>query len=325
MAYSEAILRRAEARLEEERRRHDAEAERRRELIYTSQPRLREIDLALRQTAAKVMAACYRDAQDPAEAIERLHAENRALQEERSWILESNDLDPDDLDPQPLCPDCGGRGYLGAVMCSCLKELCRQEQKKELTMLPAGGKDCFENFRIDCYPDTYDPVLHCSPRTLMESIRNSARHYARTFSPESGSILMLGATGLGKTLLSACIARKVAESGFGVTYETANRVFSDFEAEKFGKAEGAGLTKRYLDCDLLILDDLGTEMTTQFTVSALYQLVNSRMMMHRPTIISTNLPAAELAVRYGAQIESRLLGTYELYQFRGNDVRRMQT
>ena len=137
---------------------------------------------------------------------------------------------------------------------------------------------------------------------------------------------MLGATGLGKTYLSACIARAVADRGFSVAYESAIRVFSDFEAEKFGNRgeEASDPTRRYFACDLLILDDLGTEMTTQFTVSALYQIVNTRMLENRATIISTNLPAAELERRYGAQTASRLLGSYELYQFRGNDIRMMQ-
>ena len=137
---------------------------------------------------------------------------------------------------------------------------------------------------------------------------------------------MLGATGLGKTYLSACIARAVADRGFSVAYESAIRVFADFEAEKFGNRgeEASDPTRRYFACDLLILDDLGTEMTTQFTVSALYQIVNTRMLEHKATIISTNLPAAELERRYGAQTASRLLGSYELYQFRGNDIRMMQ-
>lgn len=325
MAYSESVLRAAEARLAAERQQHDDQNRARIAAIYEAQPRLREIDSQLRKTSARVMAACFRKGEDTQQAIEQLKKENLALQQERAWILESNELSPDDLADTPICPDCGGTGYVGAVMCGCLRELCRQEQKKELSAI-LGGKERFEHFRLDVYPDTVDPALGVSPRTLMQCILQSAQHYARTFSPASGSILMLGATGLGKTYLSACIARVVADRGFSVTYETAIRAFADFESARFGsRAEDApDPTRRYFACDLLILDDLGTEMTTQFTVSALYQIVNTRLLENKATILSTNLPAAELDRRYGAQTASRLLGSYELYQFRGNDIRRMQ-
>ena len=325
MAYSESVLRAAEARLAAERQQHDDQNRRRIAAIYEAQPRLREIDSELRKTSARVMAACFRKGEDTQQAIEQLKKENLALQQERAWILESNELSPDDLADTPICPDCGGTGYVGAVMCGCLRELCRQEQKKELSAI-LGGKERFEHFRLDVYPDAVDPALGVSPRTLMQCILQSAQHYARTFSPASGSILMLGATGLGKTYLSACIARVVADHGFSVTYETAIRAFADFESAKFGSRteDAPDPTRRYFACDLLILDDLGTEMTTQFTVSALYQIVNTRLLENRATILSTNLPAAELDRRYGAQTASRLLGTYELYQFRGNDIRRMQ-
>ena len=325
MAYSESVLRAAEARLAAERQQHDEQNRRRIAEIYAAQPRLREIDSALRKTSARVMAACVRKGEDTQTAIEQLKRENLALQQERAWILDSNELSPDDLADTPICTACGGTGYVGAVMCGCLRELCRQEQKKELSSI-LGGKERFEHFRLDVYPDAVDPALGVSPRTLMQCILQSAQHYARTFSPASGSILMLGATGLGKTYLSACIARTVADRGFSVAYESAIRVFADFEAEKFGNRgeEAEGLTRRYFACDLLILDDLGTEMTTQFTVSALYQIVNTRMLENKATIISTNLPATELERRYGAQTASRLLGSYELYQFRGNDIRMMQ-
>ena len=211
MAYSEAVLQRAQARLAQARQQHDEETRSRIEAIYAQQPRLRQIDQALRQTAARIMAVSFRRGEDPAAAMTELKKENLALQQERDWLLESNDIDPDDLSPAPLCPRCGGTGYVGAVMCDCLRELCRQEQKKELSQLLGSGKESFEHFRLDLYPAEYDPKLGASPRKLMQYVYNNALHYARTFTPESGSILMIGATGLGKTFLSACIARTVAD------------------------------------------------------------------------------------------------------------------
>ena len=322
MAYSETVLQRAQARLARAKQQHEEDTRSRIAAIYAQQPRLKEIDQRLRQTAARVMAVSFRRGEDPTAAMEELKKENLALQQERDWILESADIDPDDLTPTPLCTRCGGSGYVGAAMCDCLRELCRQEQKKELSQLIGTGRESFERFRLDVYSSEFDPKLGASPRTVMQYIYNSALHYARTFTPESGSILMIGATGLGKTFLSACIARSVADRGYSVIYETAIQLFSEFETARFTRdAERADACRKYFACDLLIVDDLGTEMTTQMTISSLYQIVNTRLMDGKPTIISTNLPAAELRQRYSPQIASRLLGTYECYSFAGDDIR----
>ena len=149
------------------------------------------------------------------------------------------------------------------------------------------------------------------------------RDYAHQFSPRSGNLLLFGAPGLGKTFLSACIARSVADNGFSVVYDTAGKLFSDFEAVKFGN-DGDALTKKYLECDLLIIDDLGTEMTTQFTQSVLYQVVNTRLMESKPMIISTNLLSDAISHRYPGPIASRLLGVFQLCPFLGQDIRQLR-
>ena len=321
MAYAKQVLHRAELRLEQARMQNDLDNERRIRAIYEKLPRLAEIDRELRRTSAKVYAAAFRESEDPASAMEKLKQENLAIQRERDWILESENIDPEDLERTPVCQSCGGSGWRGAAMCECLQELCRQEQKKELAQELGAGKESFEKFRLDVYPDRYDAKLGASPRAVMQRVYSSAVSYVRTFTPASGSLLFMGATGLGKTFLSGCIARAVADKGYSVCYVSAGKLFSDFETEKFRLREDGALTGEYLGTDLLIIDDLGTEMTTQFTVSALYQVVNGRMLAGKPTIVSTNLPDGELETRYSAQIASRLLGAYTLYQFCGSDVR----
>ena len=325
MAYSRAIVQRAEARLQSEKEQNERSSRARIAAIYEKEPRLGEIERELRRTAAHVLAATFRRQGDPVAAMQQLKKENLALQQERDWILQAEGLEPDDLTVQPICPTCGGTGYVGAAMCECLKELCRQEQKKELTSLLGSGRETFENFRLDLYPAEYSESVRTSPRALMQRNFNHCRKYAQNFTMQSGNMLFSGATGLGKTFLSACIARTVADRGYSVVYDTAIHLFSDFEAEKFGMSqeENRGLSQRYLQCDLLIIDDLGTEMTTQFVCSALYHVVNTRLMESRPTIISTNLTPEQLSVRYSPQIASRLLGTYRLIQFVGQDIRRL--
>lgn len=323
MAYSEQVLRRARQRLTDAKIARDREYLEHQRIAYERYPRLAEIDRELRVSMSQLMANIMRSGDDAAERIAQVREKNLALQREREWILEA-EFEEGYLDDSPICAKCGGSGYTGAQMCSCLRELCRQEQKKELTSLLGTGRETFENFRTDVYPDTYDPKLGTSARQLMQSNLNICRRYAQSFAPGAGDLLFSGATGLGKTLLSACIARQVADRGFSVVYESAIRLFSDFEAEKFGSSqeEAPPSTQKYLNCDLLIIDDLGTEMTTQFTVSVLYHIINSRMMERRSTVISTNLLPDALETRYSPQIASRIIGGYRLIKFAGSDLRR---
>ena len=191
---------------------------------------------------------------------------------------------------------------------------------------------CREKF--DLRPDfhnfdrlTREFGLGISPRKNMARILEICRSYAETFSQDSGSLLLTGDPGLGKTFLSAAIARVVSGDGWSVVYDTAGRIFQRFEAQKFGREEGDGASadvERVLGCDLLILDDLGTEMTTAFVQSALYQIVNTRLLEKRPTILSTNLRVEALHSRYSPQIASRIEGEYQILPFFGEDIRRLK-
>ncbi len=321
MAYSAEVLSRARARLRAARQEKEQTYAQHRDAAYAQYPRLAEIDRALRETMAQTVAACLSRGGDPTAAIEEIRQKNLALQREREWILEASDLGEHYLDDSPVCPVCGGEGYIGQQMCSCLKELCRQEQRRELSSLLALGGERFEDFRLDLYSAEPDANYGVSPRENMTRIFRTVRAWAQNFTPQAGSLLFTGGTGLGKTFLSACAARKVADLGYSVVYETAARLLGDFEAEKFGHEEQGARTRKYLACDLLILDDLGTEMTTQFVLSALYQLVNTRLMEGRPVIISTNLSLEQIRARYGAQLYSRLAGAYEGLLFFGQDIR----
>lgn len=324
MPYSAEVVQRARARLRDARREKEETYARHRDEAYQKYPRLQEIDRALRETMAQTVAACLSRGGDPAAAVEEIRKKNLALQREREWILEASDLGADYLDDSPVCTLCGGEGYVGQTMCSCLQELCRQEQRRELSSFLPLGAERFEDFRLDLYSDAPDEVYGVSPRENMTRVFRTVRAWAQSFTPSSPPLLFTGGTGLGKTFLSACVARKVSDLGFSVVYETASRVVADFEAEKFGHEPELARTRKYLECDLLILDDLGTEMTTQFAVSAFYQLVNTRMMASRPCVISTNLSLEQIRARYGVQLYSRLAGTYEGLLFFGQDIRLMQ-
>ncbi len=324
MAYSQSVLRSARARLAQAKAERDTENARHLAEAYARFPRLAEIDRQLSATAAQAVAASLRTGEDPAQAIAALRRRNLELQRERARLTAC--LEDGFLDDSPICPKCGGSGYVGDQMCECLRELCRQEQKRELTSLLSAGNARFEQFRLDVYPNEYLEEYGCSARKMMQLLLNRCKSYASGFGPGAKSMLFTGAPGLGKTFLSACIARSVADGGHSVVYETVIRVFADFEAAKFGdfSAENQSRTEKYLNCDLLIMDDLGSEMTTQFNMSVLYNIVNTRLMEGKATIISTNLTPEALASRYTPAICSRLLGSYRLMQFLGNDLRKEQ-
>ncbi len=320
MAYSAEVVKRARARLAQAK--EDRESENRQHLAvaYARVPRIQEIDIQLRRTMAQAAQAAFLQGNDGRELLEKARLENLELQQERA-ILAMENFEEGYLDDSPICDKCGGSGYIGSNMCECLTELCRQEQKKEVSVL-SGSREAFNQFRLDYYPDRIDPKYGASPRTIMERNLKICRTYALTFAPNAGNLLFVGGTGLGKTFLSACIARAVADRGYSVVYESAGHLFGKLEQAKFSPSEEARReTARFTDCDLLILDDLGTEMPGQFVTAAFYTLLNDRILAGKPMVISTNLNIDEAARRYSPQIASRLQGSFQGLTFVGEDIR----
>ena len=314
MAYSTEVLHRARMRLAMAKEDRESENREHLRLAYEKVPRLREIDRQLRATMALAAQAAFTQGEDPAQLLEQARRENMLLQQERAELIGLH-FEEGYLDECPICENCGGNGYVGSTMCECLRELCRQEQKKELTFLNVG-RESFDQFRLDYYPER-DNI-----RAVMEKTFQACRRYAIGFSEKSPNLLFSGDTGLGKTFLSACIARAVADNGYSVMYESAGHLFARLERAKFqGDEEARRESDKYLACDLLIVDDLGTEMPGQFTTSALYSLINDRLLSGKPTIISTNLTSDEFAQRYNRQIASRLRGSYIRMPFVGDDIR----
>ena len=323
MAYSAEVVRRARDRLAQAK--EDRESENRQHLMeaYRKVPRIREIDLELRRTMVQAAQAAFSGGVDVQQAMDQVRQQNLALQQERQRLAE-NSFPQGFLEEKPICDRCGGTGYIGSTMCSCLSELCRQEQMKELTVL-SGGSESFSSFRLDYYSDRFDPKYGASPRTIMEKNFQVCRTYAATFGPNSDNLLFVGGTGLGKTFLSLCIARTLTERGGSVAYETAAHLFSKLEQAMFSPSEESRReAEKLMACDLLLVDDLGTEMPGQFVTAALYSLLNDRMTEKKPMLISTNLNVDEMSRRYSPQIASRLYGGFQRTTFVGEDIRVLQ-
>ena len=323
MSYDAAVLRRAAARLEEERHRRQRDLEMRRAEVEARVPRVTEIDRRLRRTLLDVARATF-EGGDPTLKIQALRDETLALQAERESLLAAAGYPADVLEDKPACPRCQDKGWIGARMCDCLKVLCAQEQIKELSKLLNLGEQSFQNFNLEFYSAEPWPGAGVSPRENMGRVLDVCRNYAAKFGKfYFDNLYLYGAPGLGKTFLSACIARVVSENGHSVVYDTAGNVFSAFETQKFSRddEDAREETNRYLNCDLLILDDLGSELTTALTQSTLYTLINNRLIAGKRTVISSNLSPDDLRRRYTPQIVSRLEGEYRALPFFGEDIR----
>ena len=324
MAYDEKILQISLDRFREDRERRSAAFEQKQERIFRQIPRLREIDRELRSTMAQIVASALRRGTDPLPALRVIRDRNLDLQRERSALLMERGYEADELEDKPQCVLCGDKGFVNGAMCRCLQKYYTRAQIEELSSMLDMGSASFENFSFDWYDRRPWRDYGISPYENMERVYDTCQDYARQFSQDSGNLLLTGDAGLGKTFLSACIARVVSERGFSVVYDTAGHIFAQYEKVKFARdeePEAEEHVERCTRCDLLIVDDLGTEMTTTFVQSALYQLVNDRLMAGRPTIISTNLTADDIGRRYSPQIRSRIEGEYQILPFFGEDIR----
>ena len=320
MPYDGKILSRAMARFDEDKQRRARQFRERQQQLFAREPELADIDRRLRGTMSQIIAKALKGGQDPVPAIHAIRDENLALQRRREELLTAMGYPADYLEEKPRCARCGDAGFLpDGSMCACLRSYYAREQIAELSHMLDIGSQSFDTFRLDYY-STDRGGLPRSPREAAQRNLEICQSFARDFRPGKQNLLLFGAPGLGKTFLSACIARVVSEDGFSVVYDTAGHIFSQFEAAKFRRDdvdEPDESVERCMACDLLILDDLGTEMTTAFVQSALYQLLNGRLLAGKSTIISTNLDPDQIGRRYSAQIMSRLEGEFELLPFIG--------
>ena len=324
MSLDGKLLARAKTALEVKRKRSDERYERRLERAYSRAPRIRALDAELKATMSALLGAALTP--DSGAQVEDIHLKNLELQEQRRGELIRAGFPENYLDEEYMCPECHDTGFIRSEICGCLMELYKNEQRESLSSLLKLGYETFDSFDLSYYDETPSPDTGISPRRKMEEIYETCVDYARNFGRKSINLFFIGAPGLGKTFLSACIARVVADSGNSVVYDTASSIFTKFEDAKFARSddpdEARGEVRRCLECDLLILDDLGTEMTTSFTISALYEIINTRLVTGRKTIVNSNLSLYELNRRYTEQIMSRLEGEYQILTFRGDDIRK---
>lgn len=322
MAYSNEIYNKAKRILE---KRHDAavmEADIRSAQIREEIPEINKIQAGLQQVGLEISKLFFYK-QNTDEKVAELRARSEALVEERSRLLKANGYRENAMKPQFVCEMCEDKGFINGRMCTCHKQLLKDLMRKEVSRFAPLDKCTFDNFVLDYYSE--QPMENAIiPRQRAEKIFDTCRKYAQNFSLNSKNLIFFGGAGLGKTHLSLAIANVVINKGFNVCYGTSQNICDDLQSEQFGRTDNINYTKnQVLGCDLLVLDDLGTEIDNQYSIATVYNIVNSRLLAGRPTIISTNYTFSKLEEKYDKRITSRLTGEYVPFYFIGNDIRNL--
>ena len=320
MSYPRDIYLKAERILEKRRDSATMEAELRATEIREAIPEVDKIQGELSKIGLEISQLFFYKG-NTAEKVAELRAKSKALTDKRGKILVQNGYAENSMQAEFICPVCEDKGFVGGRICSCHRQLLKDIMKDEVRRF-APLDDCtFDTFNTENYssePDENGKV----PRDRAEKICEAAHRYAQNFTQNSKNLLFLGATGLGKTHLSLAIANVVINRGYSVCYGTSQNICDDLRSEQFGKDSDINYKKRMvLDCDLLILDDLGTEIDSQYSTATIYNIINSRILAKKPTIISTNYEPSELYGKYDQRITSRLTGEYTAMQFIGKDIR----
>ena len=324
MAYGEQIFYKADEIIKKRKYYAEAALDSRRMRLIKDCPELLTLESELAATGQAV--ARVFELGGPEEAVEYilgLKKKNLEIQSDIAKLLSVSGLPADYLEPNYECGICGDSGVNDGNLCSCFTALMRSLAYEELCGASPLKISGFDKFSLLYYPDEPDERTSFSARRRMSEVLDFCKAYASDFSPSSPSLFLYGETGLGKTHLSLSIAGEVINRGYGAVYGSAQNLISRIEDEHFGRRDGA-TESRLIECDLLILDDLGAEFSTQFTVSVIYNIINSRLLTGRPTIISSNLSLPELEAKYTARVTSRIVGEYRHLRFFGRDIRQVR-
>lgn len=319
MAYNVNNFRRIRAEYREKYKKAEADADARRRELWEKVDGLRTLDAALSATGPRLLNAILGKS---SESFEKVKSDVERLNQERSLLLATYGFPPDYSDPRYECEKCRDSGYVDGEICECMKLRLRLAGYESSGIAKLMDEQTFETFRLDYYRTNQRSYEN------MSYVLRTMREYAENFNPDrSGNLLLLGGTGLGKTHLSTALAKTLIDKGYDVVYSGAIGMIADFEQHRFGNSAGGESGNdldRYYACDLLIIDDLGAEVSNQFTVSTIYNVLNNRISLGLPTVISTNLNQNELNARYWDRITSRILGEFRPLIFSGSDVRKLK-
>lgn len=319
MAYRQELYEKAKQEIDARRNKAESTAEIQTVLAVQAVPEIAELQDRMRKSACGVLKVIGMG-DDAVKYIENLKNENLSAQARIKELLVENGFSEDYLEPDYFCKKCNDTGFCDGRLCKCHLDLLNKLAAEELCRNSSLKLSSFDEFSLEYYKDSQEIY------DVMKRNFQFCKSYAENFDLRSYSLMFTGATGLGKTHLSLAIAKTAIAKGFNVVYGTAQRLFSSIEREHFGRSDDPdGTTEDMLiDCDLLIIDDLGAEFTTSFSVATLNNIVNSRLLDSKPTIVSTNLSLAEIQNKYTERAASRIIGEYMILSFFGRDIRQQK-
>ncbi|MBQ8163349.1 MAG: ATP-binding protein [Clostridia bacterium] len=318
MAYSKKSVDFVKELFEKKRQKSEKERLMRIDEVYSACPEVASIDAALSSVANEIMEAISLGKESCAQRIEEIKEKNLDLQKRRAMLLDEKGFGAHYTDRTYDCPICKDTGYAGVRMCSCFRNAIILKEYEFSGLGNLLKKQNFESFSLDFYSG--------KDKDYMLENYNDLYNFAHNFDTDKRSFLLFGGTGLGKTHLSTSVAKYLIDNGYNVIYETAQNIFSDFEKDRFrDRFSGEEpISSKYLECDLLIIDDLGTEIVSAFSVSCLYNIINTRLNKDLPIIANTNLRQDEIRKLYQDRITSRLFGEFIIKRFMGEDIRKQK-
>lgn len=325
MGYSKEVYNEALGKMEKRRYFAQQELEKRKENLYELSPRAKQIEREQATLSIKVVKAVLTGANKKIE-IEKLKKNNLKLQAELESILERYGFKKNYLQEWYQCDICKDKGDIDGKMCSCMRTLLKQTAYDRLNSISPLELSDFNDFSLKYYPKMLSEDSQKNAYEQMKKILEICKKYSESFSTDSKSLLFQGNPGLGKTHLSLSIAKRVIEKGFGVVYVSSSTIFKQLEKERFTGNEylNSDTEQSMLDCDLLIIDDLGTEFSTKFITAEIFNIINSRILKSKPTIINTNLSMKALQDKYDIRTISRIIGEFSRFDFIGNDIRQIK-
>ena len=325
MSYDRQTYEKAESIISSRRLAAQSENDRRRKEIEKKIPEIREINSQLSRTIVDISKLIISRQTNAKESLADIREKNLQAQKLIESLLISNGYPADYLKTKYYCEKCQDKGYVDSGRCTCLLDLLKKFSIEKLNG-QANLPDCdFNHFSLEYYRGKKDADGDdCFE--IMKKIYDFCKDYAESFSLKSESLLMYGKTGVGKTHLSLSIAKAVAQGGFNTAYGSIVNLLTIIEREHFNKVreENMDTLNLLINADLLVLDDLGAEISSQFYESVIYNIINSRINLGLPTIISTNLTAAELQKKYNERIISRIFGEFSTLCLVGEDIRQIK-
>lgn len=296
----------------------------RREEIASRIPEIKELDDTIVSLSMEhAMSVLEKD--KPAASLSTLRQEILALSIRKKNLFLQNGYPENYLDPVYSCPDCKDTGYVDGERCHCFRQAVTQLLYSRSNAKNIHQNENFHTFSLDFYSrDFTDASTSKSSYEHMQNVLRIAKKYVEEFQQEGAirNLLFYGNTGLGKTFLSNCIANELIKNCYSVISLSAIELFQIFSKSEFDKDSAQSeLAAEITECDLLIIDDLGMELSNAFTNSKLFYCINDRILKDKSTIISTNLAVNNIQERYSERIFSRIMHSYKAIKFFGNDIR----